>query len=100
MQQKIKFYIEYDKSYSHSFASGFQLSSVSKDRFDLSFHYEMAHVNKENITIINSEGEVEKELNKADNIEIDRLVKTTISIERKTAENLIEILQKQLKQSS
>ena len=96
MEQKIKFYIKYDESYSHSFASGLQLSSVTKDRYDLSFHYEMAHVNKEIITTINGEGEVQKELNEKETIEIDRIIKTAVSIDRKTAENLLVILQKQL----
>ncbi len=96
--KEIKFYIEYDKLYSQSYASGLEISSVNQDRLDLSFHYEKMHSRKEINATLTEEGKVEPKASDNNILEIDRIIKTSVSLDRETAENLLALLKEQLEQ--
>ena len=98
---KIKFIVERDQAYIHAFASGLEVSAMTPERVDISFYYEQVNKPEEFISLMNESGEVHgvslsHELN-SDTLEIKRIVKADISIDIKTAENMITILQEHLK---
>lgn len=99
-KKEIKFYIEYDKSYSHSFASGVEISSVGKGRLDLTFHYEKSHMPEEISTAITDDGKVQLPYTSSglndDILEIDRIIKTSVSLDNATVKSLIDLLEKHL----
>lgn len=94
--KQVRFKIDYDKTYTNTFATGLEISAVTPERLALTFYYEQANRPLEFTSKLDEKGQILPVPQNTETIEINRLVKADISVDRTTAKIMLDLLQAHL----